>query len=170
MTKVLKRLTAVAAALVLAVTSGTVQQVSAAGSNTVMNEITVTYDQSGARTMLDMVNEFRTGSDAWAWDQSGQREEYAGLQELTYDPVLEKVAMQRAAEIIFNWSHTRPNGESCFTAFPDSYTAVGKILLWDRRPLNRLLYHGGKMKMIMRDRDIAGICLDVILLQSVLPM
>ena len=42
MTKVLKRLTAVAAALVLAVTSGTVQQVSAAGSNTVMNEITVT--------------------------------------------------------------------------------------------------------------------------------
>ena len=102
MTKVLKRLTAVAAALVLAVTSGTVQQVSAAGSNTVMNEITVTYDQSGARTMLDMVNEFRTGSDAWAWDQSGQREEYAGLQELTYDPVLEKVAMKRAAEIIFN--------------------------------------------------------------------
>ena len=128
MTKVLKRLTAVAAALVLAVTSGTVQQVSAAGSNTVMNEITVTYDQSGARTMLDMVNEFRTGSDAWAWDQSGQREEYAGLQELTYDPVLEKVAMQRAAEIIFNWSHTRPNGESCFTAFPDSYTAVGENL------------------------------------------
>ena len=114
-----KRMIAIAAALVMIVTSGTVQQVSAA-TGTVINDITVTYDQSGARTMFDMVNEFRTGSDAWAWDESGQRVEYDGLQELTYDPVLEKVAMQRAAEIVFNWSHTRPNGEDCSTAFPDS--------------------------------------------------
>lgn len=125
MRNIWKRLIAVAAALVMVVTSGTVQQVSAA-TGTVMNEITVTYDQSGARTMFDMVNDFRTGNDAWAWDESGQREEYDGLGELTYDPVLEKVAMQRAAEIIFKWSHTRPNGESCSTAFPGSYTAMGE--------------------------------------------
>lgn len=125
MRNVWKRMIAIAAALVMIVTSGTVQQVSAA-TGTVMNEITVTYDQSGARTMFDMVNDFRTGNDAWAWDKSGQREEYDGLQELTYDPVLEKVAMQRAAEIIFNWSHTRPNGEDCSTAFPDGYIAKGE--------------------------------------------
>lgn len=65
MRNVWKRMIAIAAALVMIVTSGTVQQVSAA-TGTVMNEITVTYDQSGARTMFDMVNDFRTGNDAWA--------------------------------------------------------------------------------------------------------
>lgn len=126
-----KKLIAAVAALVVVITSGTVQNISAVEPDTVIDEITVTYGQTEARSMLDMINEFRTGDDAWAWDEEGQRVEYNNLQELTYDPALERVAMQRAAEIIFNWSHTRPNGESCFTAYPSGYMTKGEnIARW----------------------------------------
>ena len=126
-----KKLIAAVAALVVVITSGTVQNISAVEPDTVIDEITVTYGQTEARSMLDMINEFRTGDDAWAWDEEGQRVEYHNLQALTYDPALERVAMQRAAEIIFSWSHTRPNGESCFTAYPSGYMARGEnIARW----------------------------------------
>lgn len=80
---------------------------------------------SAARNMLSMVNEFRTGDDAWYWDSSDTEKIYVtGLGELTYDYELERVAMQRAAELAFAWGHTRPNGERCFTAFPSSVLAT----------------------------------------------
>ena len=78
----------------------------------------VTYDQTGARSMLEMVNAFRTGDDAWYWDKSDTTKvQVTGLQPLTYDYELEKVAMQRAAEIAISFTHTRPNGTDCWTAY-----------------------------------------------------
>ena len=67
---------------------------------------TLTYDfeycQSDARAMLKMINDFRTGSDAWQYDQSGNKEYIKGLSALKYDYELEKVAMQRAAELVLS--------------------------------------------------------------------
>ncbi len=81
----------------------------------------VTYHQSEARSMLDMVNEFRTGEDAWVWnaDSSAKTEAAGTLGELTYDYELEQIAMQRAAEIALSFSHTRPDGENYTTAGTD---------------------------------------------------
>ncbi len=79
----------------------------------------MTYGQSEIRETLASLNAFRTGSDAWAWDSTNTtRVSYSGLSELTYDYGLERVAMQRAAEIAISYSHTRPNEDTCFSAYP----------------------------------------------------
>ena len=80
----------------------------------------VTYGQTETRTMLAMINDFRTGGDAWYWDESDtNKTPVTGLQPLTYDYELEKVAMQRAAEIAINFAHDRPDGTECWTAYHD---------------------------------------------------
>ena len=89
--------------------------------------IEVTYGQTEARTMLDMVNEFRTGDEAWAWNSDDtEKIAYSGLQPLVYDYELEATAMQRAAEIALSFSHTRPNGTSCATAYIGSWYSRGE--------------------------------------------
>lgn len=78
---------------------------------------TVVYRQSEARNMLSEINGFRTGSNAWYWNEDNEtKTECTGLSELSYDYELEKVAMQRAAELVVSFSHTRPNGTDCYTA------------------------------------------------------
>ncbi|MBM6905029.1 S-layer homology domain-containing protein [Collinsella tanakaei] len=57
------------------------------------------YDE--AFEVLDIVNQHRTAE---------------GLRPLTMDAELLAVAMQRAAETVVSYSHTRPNGTVCFTA------------------------------------------------------
>ena len=94
--------------------------------------ITVTgkYGQTEARRMLEMINDFRTGSDAWYWSPNNTgTTKCEGLSPLVYDSGLEKVAMQRAIEIAVSYSHTRPNGGDCFTAYPlagKDYTYMGE--------------------------------------------
>ena len=76
----------------------------------------VAYGQTEARSMLDMINSFRTGSDAWYWNETNTEKIICSdLESLELDSNLEKAAMQRAAEIAFCFSHTRPEGSSCFT-------------------------------------------------------
>lgn len=94
------------------------------------------YLQTDARTMLSEINAFRMGSEAWWYtddtkgptqnantayqDTSGNN---IALGYLQIDPDLEKVAMQRAAEISLMFSHTRPNGTKYTTAYPIDETA-----------------------------------------------
>ncbi|MBO4921145.1 MAG: leucine-rich repeat protein [Lachnospiraceae bacterium] len=78
------------------------------------------FNQTEARSMLDSINAFRTGSDAWYWNSSNtEKVQATGLGELVYDYELEKVAMQRAAEIALYWDHTRPDGRSTWSAYTD---------------------------------------------------
>lgn len=87
---------------------------------TVNVKIQLTYGQTEARGMLDTVNAFRQGEEAWVWNESNtEKITYSGLEALHIDPVLEQVAMLRAAEIALSYSHTRPNGQRCFTAYSD---------------------------------------------------
>ena len=87
----------------------------------------VKYGQTEARTMLEMINEFRTGDEAWYW-QSDNTTKYVAtdLKELVYDYDLEKIAMQRAAEIAAAFSHTRPDGTSCFTCTSNGVSSYGE--------------------------------------------
>ena len=80
--------------------------------------IEVTYSQSDARSMLKMINDFRANKDAWIYQSSGEKITVAGLSPLSYDYTLERIAMQRAAELAICYSHSRPDGTNCFTAFP----------------------------------------------------
>jgi len=89
-------------------------------SNSVYSvEFDVTYKQTEARRMLAMINDFRTGSDAWAYNSSNQKVCYSNLSAMTYDYNLEKVAMQRATEIALSFARTRPSGRDTWTAYSD---------------------------------------------------
>lgn len=93
----------------------------------------VTYDQDSARNMLGMINDFRTGDDAWCWNEDNTNKIVAeDLEELTYDYELEKVAMQRAAELIACFEHRRPDGFSPRLAFGREYNnaVVGENILF----------------------------------------
>ena len=102
------------------------------GASNVSFEYSFQYGQTEARTMLDMVNDFRTGPEAWYWDEDNKtRVDCPNLSELTYDYQLEKVAMLRAREVAILFSHTRPDGTSCGTALDElgySWWARGENL------------------------------------------
>lgn len=86
--------------------------------NTTTVQVNVEYHQAEARKMLGMVNAFRTGDDAWYWNENNSVKFPAkGLQALSYDYKLEEIAMKRAAELAMSYSHTRPNGEDTRSAF-----------------------------------------------------
>lgn len=106
------------AALVLALVLAAWPALGESG-DTVVLYIDGAFETDLARSMLDQVNELRTGGEAWYWDETDtEKLPVTGLQALKYDYCLEQVAMQRAAELAFYYSHTRPNGERCFTAYP----------------------------------------------------
>lgn len=86
-------------------------------SNTVGTMVPGEFRQSQARQLLDMVNAARAA---------------AGRAPLGWDVQLEAVAMQRAAEIavLFDAAHTRPNGEECFTLYPDDRYMVGENIAY----------------------------------------
>ncbi len=50
----------------------------------------------------------------------------AGLNPLTMDQGLLNTAQLRAQEIVTLFSHTRPDGSSCFTAFPSGHMHIGE--------------------------------------------
>ena len=78
------------------------------------------YCQSEARNVGDLINSFRKGSDAWYWNEDNTAKVYCnGLKPLQYDANLEKLAMQRAIELAISFSHTRPNGTSCFSVYDE---------------------------------------------------
>ena len=61
--------------------------------------------------ILDRVNAERAG---------------AGLAPLSRDSSLDATADVRSSEIAVSFSHTRPNGDNCFSAFPEGYTTEGE--------------------------------------------
>ncbi len=76
---------------------------------------------SDARSMLTTINDFRTGSDAWYWNESDtEKVQATGLATLQYDEELEKIAKIRAEELSRGngteyFSHTRPDGTKYYT-------------------------------------------------------
>ena len=73
------------------------------------------------------MNQFRTSNQAWYYNPDGSVNNQVGkLQPIKRDARLEQTAQIRAKEIAQSFSHTRPNGQSCFTAYPSDLTAKGE--------------------------------------------
>ncbi len=91
-------------------------------------DVSAKFLYSEARSMLDMINSFRTGQDAYYLDKDNKTQvQVKGLKKLQYDYNLEKAAMLRALEIAVFFSHTRPNGKKWSTAHSGSYTRAENI-------------------------------------------
>lgn len=91
----------------------------------------VTYHQIEARLMLDSINEFRQDADnAWYWDEDDANKVYSqDLQALEYDYYLEKIAMQRAAEICLSYGHLRPDGTYYYNIV-EGYSSSGENIAY----------------------------------------
>ena len=92
--------------------------------------IEFTYGQSRAREMLPLINELRSGRNAWAYAQDGSVVNYLNLPKLSYDYALEKIAMQRAAEIAVLYSSERPDGSSYSGCMFDGVTSAGENIVY----------------------------------------
>lgn len=95
---------------------GLVHGASSSGELTSVTLQGIEYQQTEARKMLSLINEFRTSGSAWYWDASSTQKIAVTTGSVVYDCGLEEIAMQRAAEIAASFSHTRPDGTYCFTA------------------------------------------------------
>ncbi|HAB94710.1 MAG TPA: hypothetical protein DCF49_08150 [Lachnospiraceae bacterium] len=94
-------------------------------------DLKVTYGQTEARSMLAMINKFRQSSDAWYYDESGKKVYQKNLSPLKYDYDLEKIAMQRAAELAISFGHERPDGADCITAMENGKSAFGESIAYN---------------------------------------
>lgn len=93
-------------------------------------EVTVNIDEE-VKKVFNLTNSFRTGNEAFYLneDNSSTTNLVGKLGKLTLDEDLCKAAQIRANEIVSKFSHTRPNGTSCFTVLKElsiSYSAVGE--------------------------------------------
>ena len=91
----------------------------------------VTFGQTEARKILALINDFRTGDEAWYWNEDDKTKTVCtDLEPLAYDYTLEKVAMQRAAEIALLFAHARPNGTGCCSLGYGLYCCGQRVLQW----------------------------------------
>lgn len=113
----MKKILSAFMALIMLMTSFTVANITAIADESMKSyNVKVRFNQTEARKMLDQINSFRTGNETWYWNESNtQKNQVTGLKPLTYNYQLERIAMQRAAEIAINFSHYRPNGNPCHT-------------------------------------------------------
>lgn len=116
-----------AAMAVILMSGGLVSAFASDTSDKFIINVEVEYDQSGARSMLQLINEFRTGNDAWYWNKDNtEKTSLKGLlKNYIYDDELEKAAMQRAAELVLCYDHTRPNGDTPWTAYSSNINWYG---------------------------------------------
>lgn len=123
MKKTVKRLLAILMVAIIAFSNLAV----CFAADTYKINVPVKYCQTEARSMLAMINTLRTGSNAWYWNSSNTQKIYpSGLKAYKYDYNLERIAMQRAAEIAIGFTHERPDGTKWTTAFNESYTRTAE--------------------------------------------
>ena len=94
-------------------------------------KLTASVDSGSARSMLSMINEFRTGGSAWYWNSNNTAKYECGkLPAYTYDYNLEQIALQRAYESAIRFSHTRPNGSDCYTCTYNGTRTWGECIAY----------------------------------------
>ncbi|WP_296807726.1 Ig-like domain repeat protein [uncultured Methanobrevibacter sp.] len=80
----------------------------------------------------DLLNEFRREKGAWYWMGDDLTKAYFNtidtnqIQPLIRDSELEETAKIRAKELSLLFSHTRPDGTDCSTAFPEGIMSCGE--------------------------------------------
>ena len=88
--------------------------------------------------MLSKINALRTGGNAWYWNSDNTTKTVlTDLSALQYDYDLEKAAMQRAAELVAMYSHTRPCDGDASDMF--DWYSFGENIAYGQRTA-----HGGR--------------------------
>ena len=116
--------------------SGTGTSGSSGGSDISVSTQTESYIQD----VLNLTNAFRTGNEAYYWneDNTTKTNLVGRLGTLTLDADLCRAAQIRAGEIVESFSHTRPDGRNCGTVLEDL------SIRWTRRGENIAAgYSGG---------------------------
>lgn len=78
------------------------------------------------------LNKFRTSANVWQWNEDNTTKTVFNsnsnnqLSALLRDGKLEEAAKVRAKELVQKFSHTRPDGTRCFTAYPSGLMAMGE--------------------------------------------
>lgn len=108
-----------------------------AANNLTKVQINVKFNQSEARSMLPMINNFRAGN-WWIWKEDGTKYYGKNLPALKYDYNLEKIAMERAAELAIRPDHLRPDDSYVF----EMMVCLEKILHGLRLLQNRFIPNG----------------------------
>lgn len=93
---------------------------------------TVKFEQSNARTVLNMINSFRSSSDAWYWNSDNTTKTYVTASPLQYDYTLEKLPCKEPVNLYIFMSTKDLTAQAYLplTAITDILqTAKAKILL-----------------------------------------
>ena len=72
-------------------------------------------DNSEVQSMFSLVNNFRTGSDAWYWNKANTEKVPCNLSVYKYDANLEAIAKIRVQELVQKYDHYRPDGSAFST-------------------------------------------------------
>ncbi len=81
------------------------------------------YGEDEVTNCFNAINSFRTSgtSYTWYWNQDNSTKTIlSNLSTFELNQDLCRVAELRAKELLKNFSHTRPNGQNCFTAYSDA--------------------------------------------------
>ncbi len=129
-----------------------------------------------ARKEFKMINAFRTSAtDAWYWNSDDKtKTECENLSALKYDYELEKVAIERAKELVVLFDHTRPNDESCTSLYPEGrYSAMGENIAAGYKTAEAVMenwketnqpyaFQGHRRNMLSADFNAVGVaCVEV---------
>ncbi|MBR4386643.1 MAG: hypothetical protein IKP51_09000 [Treponema sp.] len=95
-----------------------------AGDGIDWSQVTVCgYSNDEVINCFNAINSFRTSgtSNTWYWNQDNSTKTILNnLSTFELNQDLCRVAELRAKELLKNFSHTRPNGQDCFTAYSDA--------------------------------------------------
>ena len=89
-----------------------------------------------ADTAYTELNKFRTSANVWQWNEDNTTKTVFNtnssnqLSALQRDTKLEEAAKTRAKELVQKFSHTRPDGTRCFTAYPSELTSAGENIAY----------------------------------------
>ena len=97
---------------------------------TITVNLDATINETTARGMLPLINEWRQSGDGWYWDMQNV-EYYTGvLPAFDYDYDLEQIAIQRAVEGAIHFAHTRPSGDKYYTCKYNGTETYGECLAY----------------------------------------
>ena len=115
---------------------GTATITAKCGTKKATCKITIKNGYENVSKGYTLLNDMRTGGKIWYWNEDNKTKTYFNtnssnqLSALKKDAGLEKTAKLRAKELATYYAHVRPNGESCFTAYPNYLSWMGENIAY----------------------------------------
>ncbi len=106
------------------------------GKKKVKCKITIKYGYENVDQAYTKLNKFRTGGKVSCWNMDDKTKTWFNTDEtnklsaLKRDKELEEAARIRAKDLIKKFSHFRPNGDDCFSVYPDDLWGAGENIAY----------------------------------------